>query len=562
MDADDDEIYVWADETFNDGDAVAMCAATRRARDRWAAAIALEPTSHDKIRDAHWEIFNLAAEGHTGWVRSINDIEYLWANDVTERHKRGIDELISEVLRSRLGALRKIKAIVDQAAGIGARYTPPQCTCIAGLAVSRFAYLQHRSFAYSPRRFGYDTQGRVAMNHANTQDFNVRDFEAAKADIFERYADPDDSKFAEHVWDATRRRLVEDAGSREVHRLIAHRLTEAQSGGAMDGLQFLTSRPEHTPLWGDGSKLLWARGQGLLICGPQGVGKSTVAQRLILARMGLIPAILFDHTVAEDDRPVLYLAMDRPDQIHDSLLRMVDPSKLDEDEVAKLKRQLIVWPKQPPFKADLDPERFAQWVAEEGRDPGVVVFDSVKDMLTSIVTDEAGLAFNTTVQLILANGTDTVGNHHQRKPTVGNFKPDKLADVYGSTWLTAGQGSVVLLWGEPGARSVELRHLKPIRERVGPLAVNFDHATGRANGGEPMTILMNLAVTSGKDGMTLDDAVRAVRGTTRADDTWRAHSQAVKRLLDKLVERALLKKIDGQRGGPGGGARGPRWVVP
>ena len=75
MDASDDEVNSWADETFNGVDATAMCAASRRAHDRSAAAIGSEPTSHDKIRDAHRGSVNLAAEGHTGWTAAINDIE-------------------------------------------------------------------------------------------------------------------------------------------------------------------------------------------------------------------------------------------------------------------------------------------------------------------------------------------------------------------------------------------------------------------------------------------------------------------------------------------------------
>jgi hypothetical protein len=44
-----------------------------------------------------------------------------------------------------------------------------------------------------------------------------------------------------------------------------------------------------------------------------------------------------------------------------------------------------------------------------------------------------------------------------RKPT-----PD---DVYGSTWLTAGTGSVILLNGEPGDPIVIMHHLKkPVAE--------------------------------------------------------------------------------------------------
>ncbi|MCB0951036.1 MAG: AAA family ATPase [Mycobacterium sp.] len=397
------------------------------------------------------------------------------------------------------------------------------------------------------------------MNPQDASRSEAVDFDVSKVDVLERYSQADDLEFAAHVWDATRARLVLEAGKREADRIAASRQMAAEGGEAMDGLEFLMSRPEHTPLWGVGDELLWARGQGLMICGPQGVGKSTVAQQLVFARMGLRSASLFGCPVAQDDRPVLYLAMDRPDQIQESMRRMLDTSS--EEVATKIKRQLIVWPRQPPFKADLDPDRFAQWVAEVGREPGVVVFDSVKDMLTSVVTDEAGLAFNTTLQRILANGTDTLGNHHQRKAVIGNPRPDKLADVYGSGWITAGQGSVVLLWGDAGARSVELRHLKPIRAPVGPLAVNYDHASGGASGGDPMTLLMKLTNEAGSDGIALDDAVLVVRGTTRDDDVWRAHSQSVKRLLDKLVARGLLSKIDGQRGGAGGGAKGSRWVA-
>ena len=151
MDASDDEINGWADETFNDGDGARMCAATRTARRRWIEAIASKPTSHDKIADAHWEIINLAAEGHTGWIAAINDIEHIWADDVTERAKRGV-ELYGEVYRSRLGALRKVKAMIGQAAEIGARYTPPRCTCATPTSRAAFqpAYRPAYRRAYRP----------------------------------------------------------------------------------------------------------------------------------------------------------------------------------------------------------------------------------------------------------------------------------------------------------------------------------------------------------------------------------------------------------------------------
>lgn len=125
--------------------------------------------------------------------------------------------------------------------------------------------------------------------------------------------------------------------------------------------------------------------------------------------MSLLPSPLLDYSVAEDDRPILYLALDRPDQIAQSMNRVVDTG--NEDVAARLKRQLIV-KTTLPFKADLDPDLFAEWVIETGRDPGFVVFDSIKDLLTDPNNGEAGVAFNTINHSLLAHGTDTLGLHH------------------------------------------------------------------------------------------------------------------------------------------------------
>jgi hypothetical protein len=397
------------------------------------------------------------------------------------------------------------------------------------------------------------------QDEQNANGFDHDAFEAYKESIREQYAYDENPEVADNICDDIDKRFVIYTGNIEFNRFVAS-LNSNVEGGAMDGLEFLTTeREEKPPLWGTTEKPLWESGQGMLVVGPQGVGKSNVAQLLVFARMGIHAADLFDFPVVIDERPVLYLAMDRPRQIYKSMNRMVDLK--DEDVRAKLKRQLIVWPKQPPFKADLDPERFAQWVAETGRDPGLVIADSVKDMLTSIVADEAGLGFNTTVQMILANRTEFLGNHHQRKPGIGNPKPNTLADVYGSNWITAGQGSVILLWGTPGASSVELRHLKLLREPVGPLLVNYDHDSGSASGGEPARMLINLAYEKAPNGFTLDEAVKRLHGTTRVDDDWKADSQRVSRRCVELVDLGKLGHTKGTRGGAGGGGTPATWTV-
>jgi hypothetical protein len=54
------------------------------------------------------------------------------------------------------------------------------------------------------------------------------------------------------------------------------------------GGDFVLDEPETIPaVWGDGERVLWTEGEGVMITGHQGVGKTTVAQQLVLHRIGL-----------------------------------------------------------------------------------------------------------------------------------------------------------------------------------------------------------------------------------------------------------------------------------
>src|SRR5690606_35653346 len=65
--------------------------------------------------------------------------------------------------------------------------------------------------------------------------------------------------------------------------------------------------PDTTPaVWGEGDDVLWSAGEALMICGQQGVGKTTLAHQLIRARLGLDTQVL-GFPVAPADRRVLYL---------------------------------------------------------------------------------------------------------------------------------------------------------------------------------------------------------------------------------------------------------------
>jgi hypothetical protein len=350
----------------------------------------------------------------------------------------------------------------------------------------------------------------------------------------------------------------------EVRRRVAERGALAKidlnADRAVDGLTFLTEDVEGESIWGQGSKVLWAPGEGLMIVGPQGVGKSTIAQQLCLARMKLRDTELLGFPVAADDRPILYLAMDRRSQIRRSLARMVD---LNDDAVRdRLSSQLIVWQGPPPLKANESPQVFCDWVRRRGREPGLLVVDSLKDLLSGLIDDSDGIGFNDAVQLVLNElRCDVVTLHHQRKATADNRKPNKLSDVYGNSWLTAGQGSVVLLWGEAGSGAVELNHLKQPQEKVESFTINHSHSAGSSSSIDVEGELVSHAAALAGQWFTLKGIGRRVYKLRDGEPLETARRSKLQRVLDKLTRDSLLEAQAGSRGGKGGGGTEAQWRV-
>jgi replicative DNA helicase len=87
----------------------------------------------------------------------------------------------------------------------------------------------------------------------------------------------------------------------QAHAWIEEALDETPRGDQTDprlipGGQFLFDHPDTLDaLWGHGDDILWAAGETLLIAGPQGVGKTTIAQQITLARLGARPPELLGH---------------------------------------------------------------------------------------------------------------------------------------------------------------------------------------------------------------------------------------------------------------------------
>lgn len=130
MESSVDEIFEWASETFNDGDANPPCPRMAKSIVQLCDRITEEATSHDKIKDTHWHLYRLAAEGHVGWKLAVDQVEQCYVDEMFKREKRSRKELRGELFRSNVNALRKIKVQIDRNIAIGAVGVPSGCTCV------------------------------------------------------------------------------------------------------------------------------------------------------------------------------------------------------------------------------------------------------------------------------------------------------------------------------------------------------------------------------------------------------------------------------------------------
>lgn len=149
MDSSVDQIYAWADATFHGDSETPMCSKMGKKLELHKKGISEDATSHDKIVNAHFNLLSLAAEGHLGWVKAVNEIEQFWMDDVIERDKRTKNELVQEIWRSRTNALRKIKAKIDGRVSIGAAKVDSRCD-VTGLCEAKGQALTNVLGALNP----------------------------------------------------------------------------------------------------------------------------------------------------------------------------------------------------------------------------------------------------------------------------------------------------------------------------------------------------------------------------------------------------------------------------
>lgn len=327
-------------------------------------------------------------------------------------------------------------------------------------------------------------------------------------------------------------RVPELAGTAEVLlELNDHRLVSGSS--VLDAPECVVS------IWGQGHQSLWAKGEPLLVVGPDGIGKTSLAQQIVLALVGIGEPSLLGFPLSAGGGRVLYVAADRPAQAVRSLRRMVT-----EDDRKTLEERLAIWRGPLPFDLASEPDGLLALARRAGCD--YVVPDSLKDVAADLSKEETGHGLNRAFQQCCANGVEVMALHHQRKAQAGGGKPRQLADVYGSRWITAGCGSVVMLWGEAGDPLVELTHLKQPDEPVGPLKLVHDHVRGRTTALDHLDAFT--VVNRSINGVTAADVAAVLFGGRDKNSMEKARRQ-----LQRLASEG---KVHHQAGAARGGATG------
>ena len=277
--------------------------------------------------------------------------------------------------------------------------------------------------------------------------------------------------------------------------------SELVSSKIVAGGTFILDAPDHVPaVWGRGNEVLWASGESMILAGPPGVGKTTVAGQLVRAR--IIGGEVLGYPIERTGSRVLYLAMDRPRQIARALRRTLGdiPREVLDD-------RLRVWQGPPVADIAQRPETLKGYADLAGAD--TIIVDSLKDAAIGLGLDEVGAGYNRARQYCTAEGIEVLELHHLTKNGPNGTQPNNLAGLYGSAWLSAGAGSVVLLWGAAGDPIVSLTMLKTPAEEVGPYRVIHDHTAGTSAVWHS-TDLLAMATAAGSAGITAKAAACAL----------------------------------------------------
>ncbi|WP_344200186.1 hypothetical protein, partial [Aeromicrobium alkaliterrae] len=337
----------------------------------------------------------------------------------------------------------------------------------------------------------------------------------------------------------------------------AVRLGKSAKARRVGGGEFFVDAPDEVPVvWGRGNEILWADGEPTMIVGDDGTGKSTIDHQLISARLGLREEVL-GYPVEPAEGVIVYLAMDRPDQARRAGHRLF--SSLDEDARAFVDRHLTVWTGPLPINPLSSPEVLADWLQTQFGNVAEVHADSLKDLASNISEDGVGSRVNLAIQEVVARGINWIGLHHQRKANGDNKSPDGLADVYGSRWLTAGHGSILMLTKGKGDKDyIELTQLKEPADRIPRLMLRHDRVTGLTHRVAP-EVDLELAFMLIDAPASVNELARLMYPDREITATLRKN---VKRKADAKVQAGEARKHPGKTGGSGGSSGDRYELIP
>jgi AAA domain len=299
----------------------------------------------------------------------------------------------------------------------------------------------------------------------------------------------------------------------------------------IDGATFILDTPQKIPaVWGRGHEVLWAEGESLMIASGLGLGKTTLAGLLVRAR--LFGGDVLGWPLLATGEPILYLALDRPRQIARSMRR-----QFTEEQRRMLAKRLIIWDRPLEYDLTKRPEHLAELADRFGAK--TVFLDSLKDAAIGLSDDEVGAAYNRARSLLIASGVELCEQHHLVKNPKGS-----VDDAYGSRWLTAGCGSLILLSGQPGDPFVGFRHARCPASEVGLYQLLSFHDTGDITVPSSVDLIQMARIAEG--GLTAKDAAKALFDKQNPD---RNDIEKARRKLNKEIEKGTLRCEEGQRGG-------------
>lgn len=129
MDISDTDLYSWA--TKNLAEPLDLCEHMSKAMIEHLDDIDNASDHHEPLVRAHWHLYRLGAEGHTGWKSAINVVGQAWGEHALADGSRTVSEVKFESARSKLGSLRKLKGKYNEFRDRGYAFIESEDPCAA-----------------------------------------------------------------------------------------------------------------------------------------------------------------------------------------------------------------------------------------------------------------------------------------------------------------------------------------------------------------------------------------------------------------------------------------------